>query len=120
MPSDAGSSSRPGGSLESREAGAANESRDLEVERLTATVRGRVQGVGFRRYVRGWGRKLGLAGWVRNEPDGTVVLEAEGPAPSLDRLTRLLWGGPPTSRVDAVEVERREAVGVPDPFEVRH
>ena len=95
-------------------------SRDLEVERLTATVRGRVQGVGFRRYVRGWGRTLGLAGWVRNEPDGTVRLEAEGPPAALDRLTRLLWGGPPTSRVDTVEAERGGARGAPDPFEVRH
>ncbi len=89
-------------------------------QRLSATVRGRVQGVGFRRYVRGWGRKLELAGWVRNEPDGTVRLEAEGPAAALDRLTRLLWGGPPTSKVTDVEVERGEAVGAPHPFEIRH
>ena len=95
---------------------------DLEggAERLTATVRGRVQGVGFRRYVRRWARDLGLGGWVRNEPDGTVRLEAEGPPPALDRLTRLLWGGPPTSAVDAVEAERGEAQGAPDPFEVRY
>ena len=92
----------------------------LEGERLTATVRGHVQGVGFRRYVRRWARDLGLRGWVQNEPDGTVRLEAEGDATALDRLTRLLWGGPPTSRVDAVEAERGEARGAPDPFEVRH
>ena len=39
---------------------------------------GRVQGVGFRRYVARWARRLALAGWVRNEPDGTVCLEAQG------------------------------------------
>ncbi|MEM1116330.1 MAG: acylphosphatase [Bacteroidota bacterium] len=89
------------------------------MERLTATVRGRVQGVGFRRYVRGWARTLDLAGWVCNEADGSVRLVAEGEAASLDRLTRLLWGGPPTASVTAVEAARTEAEGAFDQFEVR-
>lgn len=81
-------------------------------------MRGRVQGVGFRAYVRGWARKLGLVGWVRNEPDGTVRLVAEGEGPALDRLTRLLWGGPPGARVDGVEAERVAAEGGFDAFSV--
>ena len=88
------------------------------MERLEATVRGRVQGVGFRRYVRGWARRLGLAGWVRNDPDGAVRLVAEGDGEALDRLTRLLWGGPPTARVEAVDAMRTEAVGEFESFEV--
>ena len=79
--------------------------------RLTATVRGRVQGVGFRNYVRGWARTLGLVGWVRNEPDGTVRVVAEGGAAALDRLARLLWGGPPHAAVDDVVLERGGAEG---------
>ena len=71
--------------------------------RLEATVRGRVQGVGFRRYVQTWARRLELAGWVRNEPDGSVTLCAEGSAEATDRLARLLWGGSPVARVDGVE-----------------
>lgn len=89
------------------------------MDRLDALVSGRVQGVGFRRYVQRWARKLDLTGWVRNEPDGTVRLVAEGEAESLDRLARLLWGGPPPADVSSVEVERGEAHGDFDGFEVR-
>ena len=88
-------------------------------QRLAASVSGRVQGVGFRRYVRGWARKLDLSGWVRNEPDGTVRVVAEGAADALDRLTRLLWGGPPPAEVASLDVERGEADGAFDGFEVR-
>lgn len=84
---------------------------DNDTERLSATVRGRVQGVGFRRYVRKWARKLDLVGWVRNEPDGTVRLVAEGGADALDRLIRLLWGGPPPAVVEDVAAERGGAEG---------
>ena len=87
-------------------------------ERLTATVRGRVQGVGFRRYVRKWARTLGLVGWVRNEPDGTVRLVAEGGAEALDRLVRLLWGGPPPAVVEDVDARRGGAEGGFDGFSV--
>ena len=87
-------------------------------QRLTATVRGRVQGVGFRRYVRKWARTLDLVGWVRNEPDGTVRLVAEGGADGLDRLVRLIWGGPPPAVVEAVDAERGGAEGGFDGFTV--
>lgn len=72
---------------------------------------GRVQGVGFRRYVRGWARKLSLTGWVRNEADGTVRLVAEGEPAALDRLARLLWGGPPPADVADVEAVREPGTG---------
>lgn len=88
-------------------------------QRLEAVVRGRVQGVGFRRYVLRWARTLGLDGWVRNEPDGTVRVVVEGGGEGLDRLTRLLWGGPPPAAVEAVEARRLEAEGGLDGFEVR-
>ena len=86
--------------------------------RLEAVVSGRVQGVGFRRYVRGWARRLALGGWVRNEPDGTVRLVAEGDRAALDRLVRLLWGGPPTADVTDVTTSWREAEGAFESFEV--
>ena len=87
-------------------------------QRLEATVSGRVQGVGFRAYVRGWARKLALTGWVRNEPDGTVRVVAEGDGAALDRLARLLWGGPPGARVEGVEARRAEAEGAFEAFTV--
>ena len=80
---------------------------------------GRVQGVGFRRYVRGWARKLDLSGWVRNEADGTVRVVAEGARSPLERLARLLWGGPPPARVEDVASSWREAEGSFKAFEVR-
>ena len=87
-------------------------------QRLAATVSGRVQGVGFRRYVRRWARTLGLSGWVRNEPDGTVRVVAEGEPAALDRLARLLWGGPPGAAVADVDRQRGAAEGESG-FEVR-
>jgi len=82
-------------------------------------VEGEVQGVGFRWYVREQARALELAGWVRNEPDGAVVLVASGEATALDTLERQLKVGPRQSTV--TDVVRREltsfdAVGLPLPF----
>ena len=84
-------------------------------------MRGRVQGVGFRRYVRKWARTLDLTGWVRNEPDGTVRLMAEGTPEALDRLSRLVWGGPPGASVETVTAERSPTPDGPSDagFEVR-
>ena len=69
---------------------------------MSYQVSGVVQGVGFRRYVRGWARKLGLTGWVRNDAVGTVMVVAEGSDESLNRLVRLLHGGPPGAEVTSV------------------
>jgi acylphosphatase len=81
------------------------------VVRRHIVVRGTVQGVGFRRYVRNWARRLDLAGWVQNQPEGTVEVVAEGTEASLTRLLRLLHGGPPGARV--TDVESRPDAGAP-------
>jgi acylphosphatase len=76
-------------------------------------VEGRVQGVGFRYFVRQAARQLGVAGWVRNRPDGSVEVLADGPPSALDELELSLREGPPGSRVDQVRrvavVEREHA-----------
>lgn len=82
-------------------------------------VEGEVQGVGFRWYVREQARSLELAGWVRNAPDGAVVLVAPGEATALDALERRLKIGPRHSTV--TDVVRREltsfdAAGLPSLF----
>jgi acylphosphatase len=74
-----------------------------EASFLQATVRGRVQGVGFRYFVRKEARQLALRGSVRNQPDGTVYVEAAGDRSSLDRLLVLLHKGPYGARVEGVE-----------------
>jgi len=62
-------------------------------------VEGRVQGVGFRYFVRAQALELGLRGWVRNRPDGSVEAAAAGPGGALDRLEAFLLQGPPRARV---------------------
>ncbi len=53
---------------------------------VRATVRGSVQGVGFRYTTVERAHELGVLGWVRNEDDGTVLVHAEGPAEAVDAL----------------------------------
>ncbi|HMI30656.1 MAG TPA: acylphosphatase, partial [Candidatus Limnocylindrales bacterium] len=74
-------------------------------ERLIAHVHGRVQGVGFRAFVHGSAETLGVAGTVKNCPDGSVRVEAEGPREILDQLVHLLREGPPAARVTRVAEE---------------
>jgi len=75
-------------------------------------VRGRVQGVGFRWYVEREAQLLGLAGWVRNNHDGSVEVLASGTREQLGRLRERLQVGPRAARVD--HVEETEAPPVKD------
>jgi acylphosphatase len=74
-------------------------------------VTGRVQGVGFRWWTRKLARGLGLVGRVRNLDDGSVEVRASGDESGLERLERALRRGPPTARVDAVDVQPLDAGG---------
>ena len=87
--------------------------------RLEATVRGRVQGVGFRYFVRRRATALGLVGWVANQADGSVRCVAEGPSTVLDELDAALRSGPPSSFVERVDAARMPASGGFDAFVVR-
>ena len=90
-------------------------------ERLAhrVVVRGRVQGVFFRDATRQQATRLGVAGWVRNEPDGTVAAHLEGPADAVGDLEAWIRaGGPPRADVDGVDVTTTEPRGR-DGFEVR-
>ncbi|WP_436760141.1 acylphosphatase [Streptosporangium sp. V21-05] len=73
--------------------------------RLTAWVRGHVQGVGFRWWTRARALELGLAGWARNTDDGRVEVVAQGPEKACATLLGLLRDGHTPGRVDGV-VER--------------
>ena len=90
-----------------------------EAGRLSATIIGRVQGVGFRWWVRSAADRMGLTGWVMNGPDErSVELVAEGPATALDQLERLLRQGPPGAVVDRVEATRSPPSGGYDRFQI--
>lgn len=88
-------------------------------ERLSARITGRVQGVGFRNFTRMRARQLGVAGWVRNEQDGSVRLEAEGPRGALEELLDAVKEGPRMARVDDVAADWDDATGEFDVFQVR-
>ena len=72
--------------------------------RARAIVTGRVQGVAYRASTAHHARELGLAGWVRNLPDGSVELEAEGPPEVVARFLAWCERGPPAARVAGVTV----------------
>lgn len=86
-------------------------------ERLAARVTGRVQGVGFRWWIRRQADELGLTGWVMNGDDErSVELVAEGPPEALDQLERLLHAGPSGARVEMVDARREPASNEFDGF----
>jgi acylphosphatase len=88
-------------------------------ERLSARITGRVQGVGFRNFTQRRARRLGVSGWVRNENDGSVRLEAEGPRSALEDLLEAVHDGPRTAFVESVDAEWTDAVDEFDTFRVR-
>ena len=88
--------------------------------RRRVIVRGRVQGVGFRWFVREHARTLRLAGWVKNLPDGMVELEVEGAAEKVAELMALVADGPDGAVVaglDDVQISE-PAMPLPDTFTI--
>ena len=73
------------------------------MHRVHLLIHGRVHGVGFRHFVLRRARELGLGGTVRNRPDGTVEVEAEGGVAKLRELVEAVRQGPPGARVSRVE-----------------
>src|SRR5687767_5392734 len=65
-------------------------------------ISGRVQGVGFRYFTQDAARREGVAGWVRNRPDGSVEALVEGEAEAVTRVERAIRSGPRGARIDNV------------------
>jgi len=83
-------------------------------KRIRAIVYGRVQRVAFREYTRQEAARLGVSGWVRNQPDGTVAVLCEGEAAQVDALVAWLSVGSPyamVSRVESVEENPQGEIG---------
>ncbi len=82
-------------------------------------VSGRVQGVFFRSWTQQQANELGVAGWVRNCPDGSVEVHLAGEEEAVDQLVARLRYGPPSAvvnRVDVIELDPEAG----ERFEVRH
>ena len=86
--------------------------------RMHVVVSGRVQGVGFRWFVRQAAIELGLAGWVRNRPDGNVEVAADGDDAEVSRFRERLREGPAHAMVVSVEDLPSENRELPRPFEI--
>jgi acylphosphatase len=82
------------------------------MERRHVTVYGFVQGVGFRFAVERAARSRGVAGWVRNRPDGTVEAVFEGDLNDVEALVGLCRRGPRGAAVERVDVEVESPEGL--------
>jgi len=86
--------------------------------RVHLIIEGRVQGVWFRESTRRKALSLGVTGWVRNLPDGTVEVVAEGDEDKVKELVKWCHKGPPAAKVTNVREEKEEYLGEFDSFDV--
>jgi acylphosphatase len=84
-------------------------------------IRGRVQGVGFRWFVRDAARALDLSGWVSNTANGSVELAAAGDAAALKKFAAAAGKGPPGALVEEVrQLQAIDSASLPKPFGIVH
>jgi acylphosphatase len=88
-------------------------------KRVIIRIYGFVQGVGFRYYTIGEAQKLGLSGWVKNEPDGSITIVAEGEEDKLKKMIDWAKKGPSWASVEDVKIDWQEPIGE-EGFEVRY
>lgn len=84
------------------------------IKRFHVVVSGKVQGVFFRAHTQTRAQELGLSGWVRNEPNGSVAMEFEGPEPDCQAMLEWCQQGSPRARVERVaarEVSPKQEIG---------
>jgi acylphosphatase len=81
-------------------------------------ITGRVQGVCFRVWTRDEAKRLGLAGWVRNERDGSVTAVIAGPKAAVDTMLQRFWEGPPGASVSTVASEDASSLEAPTDFRI--
>ena len=86
-------------------------SSGMALKQLQLMVRGRVQGVYFRASTQREARRLGLSGWVRNRPDGSIEILAEGEEVAIRELYGWAQKGPSAARVDRVDARWRSFTG---------
>ena len=84
-----------------------------------ARITGTVQGVAYRAWTEGQARQLGLTGWVRNQPDGSVTALICGPREMVERMVTALWQGPGAARVRDVQTDDVDPAAAPEDFTVR-
>jgi acylphosphatase len=88
--------------------------------RAHVIIAGRVQGVFFRAETQRAARRLGVAGWVRNRPDGTVEALFEGPEATVHQAIDWCWQGSPMAHVNDVSVRWEDYTGEFNSFSVTY
>jgi acylphosphatase len=81
---------------------------DEDFTAVRVRISGRVQGVAYRAWTQSEAEKLGLSGWVRNEPDGSVMALIAGPNAKISEMVDAFWQGPRLARVTGVDTEAAE------------
>jgi acylphosphatase len=81
-------------------------------------ITGRVQGVSFRFWAREEAERLGLKGWVRNEPDGSVAALIAGPDGAVSLMLERFWQGPAGAVVADVRAEAADSADAPAGFRI--
>ncbi len=81
------------------------------LKRVRIVVRGIVQGVGFRAYILNVARALKLNGYVKNLPDGSVLIVAEGSSEGIEKLIEAASRGPPAAIVESIEITYEDYKG---------
>jgi len=89
------------------------------MKHLTIHIYGQVQGVFFRAHAKDLADQLNISGFIRNEPDGSVHVEAEGEAPALKSFVEWCQKGPSAAKVQRVKTSEGSMEGYLD-FEIRH
>lgn len=90
------------------------------IKQIILIIHGRVQMVFFRDSTKRKAKQLGLTGWVRNEPDRTVKVVAEGEEKKLAELIKWCYNGPIIAKVDKIDIQWQEATGQFDKFEIKY
>lgn len=88
------------------------------MERLTLKITGLVQGVGLRYLVAERARGLGISGWIRNNPDGSVAVVAEGPRHRLQAFLDWCYTGVRSARIDAIDAHWGGVTGADTDFSI--
>lgn len=90
----------------------------VQEKAVLAHIAGRVQGVGFRAWTKRQAESLGLRGWVRNEPDGSVTALLAGSTGNVATMLSRLSDGPPGAHVRDVGTEDADPADAPASFRV--
>ncbi|MBN1594289.1 acylphosphatase [candidate division FCPU426 bacterium] len=90
------------------------------MRRMRVTVTGRVQAVGYRYFSRAVAAPLQLSGYVKNQHDGSVLLEAQGPENQLRTFLQELQKGPRLAWVESLDVQWIEPIAGEEGFAIQH